>query len=74
MDNSSATPVNNDDLDSAKILGDCRARYLKELGQLLREAEPVSDVAVRTFVQTVAAYFDEMVSTARRGGFEEADG
>ena len=74
MDNSSATPVNNDDPDSAKILGDCRVLYLKELGQLLREAEPVSDVAVRTFVQAVAAYFDEMVSTARRGGFEEADG
>lgn len=74
MDNSFATPVKNDDPDSAKILGDCRALYLKELGQLLREAEPVSEVALRTFVQVVAAYFDEMVSTARRGGFEEADG
>jgi hypothetical protein len=41
---------------------------------LLHEAEPVSDVAVRTFVQVVAAYFDEMVSTARRGGFGEASG
>ena len=74
MDNSSATRVKNDDPDSAKILGDCRTLYLKELGQLLHEAEPVSDVAVRTFVQVVAAYFDEMVSTARRGGFGGASG
>ncbi len=48
--------------------------YLKELGQLLREAEPVSNVAVETFVQTAARYFDEMVSKAPRGGFDEADG
>ena len=74
MDNSSATPINSDDPDSAKILADSRALYLKELSQLLREAEPVSDIAVRTFVQAVSAYFDEMVSTARRGGFEESDG
>jgi hypothetical protein len=60
--------------DSAKILAECRALYLKELGQLLREAEPVNDLAVKVFVQTVAEYFDEMVSTARRGGFDEADG
>lgn len=74
MDTPSAAPVNSDNPDSTKILGDCRALYLKELGQLLREAEPVSDVALRTFVQAVALYFDEMVSTARRGGFEEASG
>jgi hypothetical protein len=60
--------------DSAKILADCRALYLKELGQLLREAEPVTDLAVKVFVQSVAEYFDEMVSTARRGGFDDADG
>ena len=72
MDNS---PVISGEVDdSAKILADCRALYLKELGQLLREAEPVTDLAVKVFVQSVAEYFDEMVSTARRGGFDDADG
>ena len=72
MDNS---PVISGEIDdSAKILADCRALYLKELGQLLREAEPVTDLAVKVFVQSVAEYFDEMVSTARRGGFDDADG
>ena len=56
------------------ILRDCRALYLKELRHLLREAEPVSDVALETFVQTAARYFDEMVSKAPRGGFDEAAG
>jgi hypothetical protein len=60
--------------DSAKILADCRALYLKELGQLLREAEPVSDLALKVFVQAIADYFDEMVSTARRGSFGDASG
>ena len=72
MDNS---PVISGEVDdSAKILADCRALYLKELGQLLREAEPVTDLAVKVFVRSVAEYFDEMVSTARRGGFDDADG
>lgn len=74
MDFSPASSANADSLDSAKILGDCRALYLKELGQLLRESEPVSELASRVFSQAVADYFDEMVSNARRGGFEEADG
>ena len=72
MDNSSVISGETDD--SAKILAECRALYLRELGQLLREAEPVPDLAVRVFVQTVAEYFDEMVSAARRGGFDDAHG
>jgi len=71
---SAAVPESNETANLGEILRDCRALYLKELGQLLREAEPVSEAALRTFVQTAAGYFDEMVSTARRGGFEEADG
>jgi hypothetical protein len=67
-------PVNEESAEAAIILRDCRALYLKELGQLLREAEPVSDLAVQTFVQSVAAYFDEMLTIARRGGFGDADG
>lgn len=72
MDNSSVISGEIDD--SAKILADCRALYLKELAQLLREAEPVSDLAVSVFVQAIADYFDEMVSPARRGAFGDADG
>jgi hypothetical protein len=69
------TPVISGEADdSAKILADCRALYLKELGQLLREAEPVSDLAVKVFVQAIADYFDEMVSTAPRGSFGDAGG
>ena len=72
MDN---TPVISGEADdSAKILADCRALYLKELSQLLREAEPVSDLAVKVFVQAIADYFDEMVSTAPRGSFGDAGG
>lgn len=76
MDNPSvvAAPANSETPDFGAILRDCRALYLKELAQLLREAEPVTDAAVGSFVQTVAGYFDQMVSTARRGGFEEAEG
>ena len=58
----------------AAILRDCRALYLKELGQLLREAEPVSEVALQIFITAAGNYFDEMVSKTPRGGFGDADG
>lgn len=67
-------PINEASAEAAAILRDCRALYLKELGQLLREAEPVSDLAAQTFVHSAAAYFDEMVAVARRGGFGDANG
>ena len=74
MSTSADLPINEESAEAAAILHDCRTLYLKELGQLLREAEPVSDLAVQTFVQSAAAYFDEMVTVARRGSFGDADG
>lgn len=60
--------------DSFHILRDCRAQYLKQLGQLLQEAEHASAVAVQAFQQTVGGYFDEMTSPSRRSGFDSASG
>lgn len=60
--------------DAFAVLRDCRGFYLKQLGQLLQEAEPVSPKAVQIFQETVGAYFDEMASSARRSGFEDAKG
>lgn len=60
--------------ESSRILRDCRGRYLKEIGQLLQEAEPPLAPLVSGFRETVGAYFDEMVSTQRRSGFELSDG
>ncbi|MFZ2268173.1 MAG: DUF1631 family protein [Azonexus sp.] len=60
--------------DAFHILRDCRALYLKQLGQLLQEAERVPASAVLAFQQTVGEYFDEMASSTRRSGFDVADG
>lgn len=56
------------------IIQECRTLYLRELGQLLREAESLSGRPVEVFVEAVGAYFDEMVSGSRRSGFEDAKG
>lgn len=60
--------------DAFHILQDCRRRYLKQLGQLLQEAGPVSLRAVEAFQKRVGEYYDEMSSPKRRSGFEEANG
>lgn len=60
--------------DAFHILRDCRALYLKQLGQLLQEAARVPASAVQAFQQTVGEYFDEMASSTRRSGFDVADG
>lgn len=56
------------------ILRDCRTLYLKELGELLQEAERVPPSAKLAFQQTVGEYFDEMASSSRRSGFDVANG
>ena len=56
------------------FLRDCRALYLKQIGQLLQEAERVPAAAVHTFQQIVGDYYDEMCSSNRRSGFDMADG
>ena len=60
--------------DAFHILRDCRTLYLKQLGQLLQEAGRVPGDAVQAFQQTVGDYFDEMVSSRRRSGFDVANG
>lgn len=67
-------PAEGQSADTAAVLRDCRALYLKELGQLLREAERLPDTAHQVFLQTVGSYFDEMVSNVPRGTFSDADG
>lgn len=67
------TSVSTSD-DAFHILRDCRALYLKQLGQLLQEAERVPASAVQVFQQSVGDYFDEMVAARRRSGFNEASG
>ena len=74
MSTSIDSPVNDERAESAAIIRDCRALYLKELGQLLREAEPISDLAVQSFLRSTAAYFDQMISVARRGSFGDVNG
>jgi len=59
---------------TATILRECRALYLKELVQLLREGESLPPRALDAFSETVGAYFDEMVSSNRRSSFEDAKG
>jgi len=60
--------------DAFHILRDCRTLYLKELGELLQEAERVPNSAMQAFQQTVGEYFDEMTSPSRRSGFDVANG
>ncbi|MBS1141519.1 MAG: hypothetical protein H6R13_2972 [Proteobacteria bacterium] len=61
--------------DSFEILRDCRALYLKHLGALLLDSGIISGSAIRAIQEGAGAYFDEMVSTTRRGSFaEEANG
>jgi len=61
--------------DSFQILSNCRALFLRQLGALLQDSRLVSGNAIRAIQEGAGAYFDEMVSTSRRGSFaEEAHG
>lgn len=61
--------------DSFEILRSCRALFLNHLGALLLDSGIVSGNAIRAIQDGAGAYFDEMVSTRRRGSFtEEAAG
>ncbi|HQU80228.1 MAG TPA: DUF1631 family protein [Azonexus sp.] len=57
--------------DAWEILRDCRAWFLKQAGQLLREAEPVSEAALAAFVKAVGVYFDEKTTSERRTSFDQ---
>lgn len=56
--------------DAFHILRDCRALYLKLLGQLLQDAEHLPAASVQAFQLTVGKYFDEMTSSNRKSGFD----
>lgn len=61
--------------DNFEILRDTRALYLKHLGALLQDSGLISAPAIRAIQDGAGAWFDEVVSTRRRGSFaEEADG
>src|SRR5574343_1425424 len=61
--------------DSFQILSNCRALFLRQLGALLQDSRLASGNAIRAIQEGAGAYFDEMVSTNRRGSFaEEAKG
>lgn len=61
--------------DTFQILSNCRALFLRHLGALLQDSGLVSGNAVRAIQEGAGSYFDEMVSTNRRGSFaEEASG
>ena len=57
--------------DAWEILRDCRAWFLKQAGQLLREADPVSDEALAAYVKAVGTYFDEKTTSERRTSFDQ---
>lgn len=59
---------------ASHVLHACRTLYLKQLGQLLQEAGPVSALAVQAFQRSVGGYFDEMAATTRRSSFADARG
>lgn len=61
--------------DSFHLLSDTRALFLKHLGALLQDNGLLSAPAIQAIQDGAGAYFDEMVSTNRRGSFaEEASG
>jgi len=61
--------------DAFHLLSDTRALFLKHLGALLQDSGLISTHAIEAIQNGAGAYFDEIVSTNRRGSFaEEADG
>ncbi len=57
--------------DAWEILRDCRAWFLKQAGQLLREADPVSAEALAAYVKAIGSYFDEKTTSERRTSFDQ---
>ena len=57
--------------DAWEILRNCRAWFLKQAGQLLREADPVSEEALAAYVKAIGGYFDEKTTSERRTSFDQ---
>lgn len=61
--------------DNFELLRDTRALYLRQLASLLRDSHQLSAADVTAIQKGAGEYFDEIVSSKRRGGFlEEAEG
>lgn len=61
--------------DSYEIVRDCRALYLQRLGDLLASSGILTPPAIQAVQDGAGAFFDQIVSTRRRGSFaEQADG
>ncbi len=61
--------------DSFETLRDCRSFFLKQLGALLQDSALLSNSGIQAILQGAGNYFDEMISSSRRGSFaEEARG
>ena len=57
--------------DAWEILRDCRAWFLRQAGQLLREADPVSAEALAAYLRAIGGYFDEKTTSERRNSFDQ---
>ncbi len=61
--------------DSFETLRDCRIFFLKHLGALLQDSGLLAGNGIQAILHGAGEYFDEMVSSSRRGSFaEEAQG
>lgn len=60
--------------DAFETLRDCRNLYLKHLGALLHDDGSLGNGAIQVIQDATGRYFDEMVSSNRRGSFQEEAG
>lgn len=61
--------------DRFDVTRDCRARYLQDLGLLLRSAGMLTDMSCRAILDGVGRHYDEMIESTARSGFrDEAQG
>ena len=61
--------------DGFDLTRNCRTRYLKDLGLLLRSAGMLTEMSCRAILEGVGRHYDEMVASTSRSGFrDEAQG
>ena len=60
--------------DAGEVLAKCRAFFLKKLGCLLQEVEPLPGDALQAFVTAVGTHYDEMVAAERTSRFSGLHG
>lgn len=60
--------------DSFEIVRDCRALFLKLLGELLQDTGALTGAAIQAVQHGAGSYFDEMLLSKPRGSFKEEAG